>query len=150
MRDIGGQTVWELIDQGAAGSNVDLVISEGNCKVLKLSDKTGEGVMTMYQVFNGVYPMFNDFHMESCYSGYFVMARIIQKLLGGDRELAPVEATGSPWSLAGSASRKLIARITSAFIRAGSPMVSPRLYACRINWSFGSRQALTIPAASTV
>ena len=88
MRDIGGQTVWELIDQGAAGSNVDLVISEGNCKVLKLSDKTGEGVMTMYQVFNGVYLMFNDFHMESCYSGYFVMARIIQKLLGGDRELA--------------------------------------------------------------
>ena len=89
MRDIGGQTVWELIDQGAAGSNVDLVISEGNCKVLKLSDKTGEGVMTMYQVFNGVYLMFNDFHMESCYSGYFVMARIIQKLLGGDRE-API------------------------------------------------------------
>ena len=64
------RTVWELIDQGVAGSNVDLVISEGNCKVLKLSDETGEGVMTIYQVFDGVYLMFNDFHMESCYSGY--------------------------------------------------------------------------------
>ena len=64
MRDTERPTVWELLDQGAAGSNVDLVISEGNCKVMKLSNETGEGVMTMYQVFDGVYLMFNDFHME--------------------------------------------------------------------------------------
>lgn len=71
------RTVWELLDQGAAGSNVDLVISEGNCKVLKLSDETGEGVMTMYQGFDGVYLMFNDFHMESCCSGYQSIVSIL-------------------------------------------------------------------------
>ena len=30
--------VWDLIDQGIAGSNVDLVLSDGNCKVMNLSD----------------------------------------------------------------------------------------------------------------
>lgn len=64
------QSLWEKIDEGIAGSNVDLVISNGDCKVMKLSDSTGEGVMTIYRVFDGVYLMFNDFHMESCYSQF--------------------------------------------------------------------------------
>lgn len=62
--------VWDLIDQGIAGSNVDLVLSDGDCKVMKLSDETGEGIMTIYRVFDGVYLMFNDFHMDKCYSRF--------------------------------------------------------------------------------
>lgn len=68
--ELAEKSVWDMIDQGIAGSNVDLVISDGDCKVLKLSDKTGEGVMTLYRVFDGIYLMFNDFHMEECFSRF--------------------------------------------------------------------------------
>lgn len=51
-------------DKKGAGSNVDLMIYEGNCKVLKLSNETGGGVTTMYQVFDDVCLMLNNFHME--------------------------------------------------------------------------------------
>lgn len=64
------RSVWDQIPDGVAGSNVDLVISDDDCKIMKLSDETGEGIMTMYRVFDGVYIMFNDFHMKSCYSSY--------------------------------------------------------------------------------
>lgn len=66
----GKKSVWDQVPDGVAGSNVDLVISDDNCQIMKLSDETGEGIMTMYRVFDGVYIMFNDFHMESCYSNY--------------------------------------------------------------------------------
>lgn len=71
MSDLyNNESVWNQIPNGVAGSNIDLVISNDDCKVMKLSDNTGEGIMTMYQVFDGVYIMFNDFHMESCCSYY--------------------------------------------------------------------------------
>ena len=70
MTDEQKTSVWEMIDYGIAGSNVDLVIENENCKVMKLADDTGEGLMTMYRVFDGVYLMFNDFHMEYCFSGF--------------------------------------------------------------------------------
>lgn len=66
----GKKSVWDQVPDGVAGSNVDLVISDDNCQIMKLSDETVEGIMTMYRVFDGVYIMFNDFHMESCYSNY--------------------------------------------------------------------------------
>ncbi|MGN1019654.1 MAG: helix-turn-helix domain-containing protein [Aristaeellaceae bacterium] len=66
----GEESIWDMIDRGIAGSNVDLVLADGDCKVMKLSDETGEGVMTMYRVFDGVYLMFNDFHMAQCCSRF--------------------------------------------------------------------------------
>jgi AraC-like DNA-binding protein len=35
-----------------------------------VKDKTGEGTMTMYDVFPGVMVLYNDFHMERCSSGF--------------------------------------------------------------------------------
>ena len=62
--------IWDMIDAGLVGDNVNLVVKNENCKVMQLADETGEGVMTMYKVFDGVYLMYNDFHMERCYSGF--------------------------------------------------------------------------------
>ena len=45
--DLTRKSIWDMIDQGIAGSNVDLVLSGGDCKVMKLSDETGEGIMTI-------------------------------------------------------------------------------------------------------
>ena len=35
------------------------------CRVFQFQSETGEGVMTQYDLFPGVYLMYNDFHMES-------------------------------------------------------------------------------------
>ena len=62
--------LFEMLEQAGFGSNVHEVASEGECKVLRLDDVTGEGFMTMYRVFGGIYLMYNDFHMKSCISEY--------------------------------------------------------------------------------
>lgn len=64
------KAIWDMIDAGLVGDNVNLVVKNENCKVMQLADETGEGIMTMYKVFDGVYLMYNDFHMERCYSGF--------------------------------------------------------------------------------
>lgn len=64
------KAIWDMIDAGLVGDNVNLVVENENCKVMQLADETEEGVMTMYKVFDGVYLMYNDFHMERCYSGF--------------------------------------------------------------------------------
>ncbi len=63
-------TVWNEIEEGCHKSNVDLIASTDECKVMKIEDETGEGLMTMYEVFEGIYLMYNDFHMESCQSEF--------------------------------------------------------------------------------
>ena len=62
--------VWELFRTAQLGSNVREVVETAECKILRVDDESGEGTMTMYSVFDGVYLMFNDFHMKSCYSGF--------------------------------------------------------------------------------
>jgi AraC-like DNA-binding protein len=52
------------------GSNVETVCKNENCIIYQLKDNSGEGMMTLYQLFAGVYIMFNDFHMESCMSQF--------------------------------------------------------------------------------
>ncbi|MFR2756863.1 MAG: hypothetical protein ACLTC0_14860 [Eisenbergiella massiliensis] len=37
---------------------------------MRLSDNSGEGMMTLYHVFPGVFLMYNDFHMKECVSGF--------------------------------------------------------------------------------
>ena len=44
------------------------IVTEGNCTILKINDDTGEGFMTVYELFDGVYIFYNDFHMHSCRS----------------------------------------------------------------------------------
>ena len=62
--------LFDMLDQAGFGSNVHEVASEGECRVLKLEDASGEGFMTMYRVFDGIYLMYNDFHLKSCISEY--------------------------------------------------------------------------------
>ena len=62
--------LFEMLDKAGFGSNVHQVAAEGECRVLRLEDDTGEGFMTMYRVFSGVYLMFNDFHLRTCTSEY--------------------------------------------------------------------------------
>jgi AraC-like DNA-binding protein len=58
---------FENIDMG---KNVTLVCKDTQCAVFNVQDKTGEGTMTMYDIFPGVMVQYNDFHMERCFSGF--------------------------------------------------------------------------------
>ena len=40
------------------------VAESGGCRVFQFHSDTGEGIMTQYDLFPGVYLMYNDFHME--------------------------------------------------------------------------------------
>ena len=62
--------IFEALDKAGFGSNVHEVAAQGECRVLRLEDETGEGFMTMYRVFDGVYLMYNDFHLRKCVSEY--------------------------------------------------------------------------------
>ncbi len=64
------EDLFNMLDRAGFGENVHEVAAEGECRVLRLDDSSGEGFMTMYRVFDGVYLMFNDFHLESCLSQY--------------------------------------------------------------------------------
>lgn len=62
--------LFEVFDKTDFGSNVHEVAAEGKCRVLRLDDASGEGFMTVYRVFDGIYLMYNDFHLKSCISKY--------------------------------------------------------------------------------
>ncbi|MBR1384137.1 MAG: helix-turn-helix transcriptional regulator [Ruminococcus sp.] len=62
--------IFDMLDRAGFGSNVHEVAAEGECRVMRLDDETGEGFMTMYRVMDGVYLMYNDFHLSSCISEY--------------------------------------------------------------------------------
>lgn len=62
--------LFERLDDAGFGSNVHEVAAEADCRVLRLEDASGEGFMTMYRVFDGIYLMYNDFHLKSCISEY--------------------------------------------------------------------------------
>lgn len=50
--------------------NVALVCKDATCEVYKVSDASGEGIMTSYAVMPGVWVLYHDFHMENCFSGF--------------------------------------------------------------------------------
>lgn len=52
------------------GENLDEVVETEDCKVLRMKDPDGDGLMTIYQVFDGVHLMYNDFYMTHCYSQF--------------------------------------------------------------------------------
>ena len=52
------------------GPNVHSMVESDDCKVMRLSDDSGEGMMTLYNVFPGLFLMYNDFHMKECVSGF--------------------------------------------------------------------------------
>ena len=58
------------------GDNIEEVVETEECKVLRLNDSSGDGLMTIYRVFDGVYLMYNDFHLTHCYSQVASSSRI--------------------------------------------------------------------------
>ncbi len=66
----GDNSLWRLFDKVDCGSNVQDVIETEECKIMKLHGDTGDGMMTIYHVFPGVFLMYNDFHMKECISGF--------------------------------------------------------------------------------
>ncbi len=52
------------------GADIQGVVETPECKVLRVDDSSGEGTMTLYYVFDGVFIMYNDFHMKNCFSGF--------------------------------------------------------------------------------
>ena len=62
--------IFDTLGQAGFGSNVHEVAAEGECRVLRLDGESGDGFMTMYRVFDGIYLMYNDFHLNSCRSEY--------------------------------------------------------------------------------
>lgn len=60
----------EIFEQMNYGLNVQGIVETDDCKVMRLNDSSGDGTMTLYQVFPGVFLMYNDFHMKQCVSGF--------------------------------------------------------------------------------
>ncbi|MBE6870313.1 MAG: helix-turn-helix transcriptional regulator [Ruminococcus albus] len=62
--------IFDALDKAGFGSNVHEITADGECRVLRIDDESGEGFMTLYRVFDGIYLMYNDFHMNHCVSEY--------------------------------------------------------------------------------
>ena len=60
----------EVFHDLGENDNIKEVVSNENCTIIKLQNETGEGLMTIYDVFPGVIIMYNDFHMSYCKSGF--------------------------------------------------------------------------------
>ncbi|MDO4281200.1 MAG: AraC family transcriptional regulator [Peptococcaceae bacterium] len=52
------------------GDNVRHIIETPECTVFQLLDESGEGTMTLYNIFDGAYMMVNDMHLTSCVSHF--------------------------------------------------------------------------------
>lgn len=58
------------------GSNVTALSSDERCRIHQIRNDTGEGVMTCFEVMDGVYLMYNDFHMRECQSELVAKANV--------------------------------------------------------------------------
>lgn len=68
---------WAMFRHADMGDNLEETVETADCKVLRMRDESGDGLMTIYHVFNGVYLMYNDFHMAHCFSRFASTARIL-------------------------------------------------------------------------
>ncbi len=60
--------VMKAIKDVDFGNNVIEIVSNDYCQIYQIRNETGEGQITMYEVFKGVYLTYNDFHMKRCKS----------------------------------------------------------------------------------
>lgn len=54
----------------SCGGNISAIVEDEERAVFQMKDRTGEGVMICYNVFPGACLIYNDFHMQSCDSGF--------------------------------------------------------------------------------
>ena len=53
-------------DQFFSNQKMKLLCRDEACSVYQMKNETGDGTATYYQVYPGIYVLFNDFHMMSC------------------------------------------------------------------------------------
>ncbi len=68
---------WAMFRKTDIGDNPEEVIETDECKILRMKDESGDGLMTIYRVFDGVYLMYSDFHMAHCISRFTSTARLL-------------------------------------------------------------------------
>lgn len=68
---------WTMFQATDMGENIEEVVETADCKVLRMKDSSDDGLMTIYRVFDGVYLMYNDFHMSHCCSWFNSSSRIL-------------------------------------------------------------------------
>lgn len=68
---------WEMFRCTDMGDEIEEVIETSDCKVLRMKSADGDGLMTVYRVFEGVYLMYNDFHMTYCRSRFSSFAKLL-------------------------------------------------------------------------
>lgn len=142
--------IFDTLGQAGFGSNVHEVAAEGECRVLRLDGESGDGFMTMYRVFDGIYLMYNDFHLNSCRSEYQNEETVLcidhcregriehENSLGeryymeaGDLRIDSIETT--------------LAHILPEFTTGiGTPIII-LIYAFTISWKLGLAALITIP-----
>lgn len=52
------------------GDNVSMICKNEECTVYEVKDETGDGIMTRYPVFPGIEIVYNNFHMQQCFSKF--------------------------------------------------------------------------------
>ncbi len=57
-------------DQPFLNGTYDAIIEDKDCRVFRISDAAGDGLMTFYDVLPGVSVLYSDFHMPYCESGF--------------------------------------------------------------------------------
>lgn len=60
----------EIIKGIDCGDNVKEITTDEDCRILQMENETGEGTMTIYEVFPGAVLVYNDFHMAYCKSKF--------------------------------------------------------------------------------
>lgn len=64
------ESVWEMFDNITDDGSISLSVSNKDVKVLRISDETGDGSLTIYRILPGVYLMYNDLHLMKCVSTF--------------------------------------------------------------------------------
>ncbi len=60
--------LWEAFHNFGEIGEYRVLAQTDECVVIRLENETGEGDMILYQVFDGIFLMYNDFHMSQYHS----------------------------------------------------------------------------------
>lgn len=61
---------WSMSKKDLIRDGNTIVIENENTGMIRIQNESGDGVMTVYNVFPGVFIMYNDFHMDTCESAF--------------------------------------------------------------------------------
>ena len=62
--------LWDAFHNFGEIGEYRVLAQTDECVVIRLENETGEGDMILYQIFDGIFLMYNDFHMSQYHSMY--------------------------------------------------------------------------------